>query len=261
MEGPRRSKRKAANRQEYNQQQALEHVIGGKRFYSLLGVDPTYTARDIHKAYHELAGRYRPTDTAFLARLREAYEILVNPKSKALYDEACKFCTEKMGRGSWKFRTQNLARCYRGSSVEQEDVLQAYNETKGGLLSVVALLGDMNKLLQSVMFSTWRDKPRFISTIQEGIVNKELEAYDKFKQTIAKDGCRLRQQKEEGEEEEEEEKEEGQEEEEEQEQEQGEKKRRKRKERAIKGRRNGSATTIRRSTTKKRRMSKSKETH
>ena len=61
-----------------------------KDYYKILGVNYKATQKEIKKAYRKLAAKYHPdvnpeTNEKFLL-IREAYETLANPKTKAIYD-------------------------------------------------------------------------------------------------------------------------------------------------------------------------------
>ena len=72
-------------------------------FYAILGLDPGASTADVKRAYRRLARRYHPginpgdrAAEAMYARISEAYETLVDPKRRQLYDRAGTVAPEPM---------------------------------------------------------------------------------------------------------------------------------------------------------------------
>src|SRR5690242_14236952 len=85
-------------------------------FYEVLGVDKAADERAIKKAYFALVRKFPPeTHPEEFKRIREAYEVLSNPQSRADYDAVAEFDrygadiaarlkagTEAMEHGDWE---------------------------------------------------------------------------------------------------------------------------------------------------------------
>lgn len=67
-----------------------------KDYYTILGVAPTASSKEIESAYEELAAKHRFSSPQETAEVEEAYVILSNPEARSQYDYFYRFVVESM---------------------------------------------------------------------------------------------------------------------------------------------------------------------
>ncbi|PSP16521.1 MAG: molecular chaperone DnaJ [Cyanobacteria bacterium QS_8_64_29] len=99
-------------------------------YYDILGVSPQASQRDIKQAYRQLAKRFHPdgdnaaTDSAAIARINAAYEVLRDPQRRQAYDR------QQLDPGGFKrgqARTAAQASYQRQRQADREAVRDCQN--------------------------------------------------------------------------------------------------------------------------------------
>lgn len=97
-----------------------------KNYYNVLGVNPDATATEIRRAYRRKAKLLHPDitgrDSGAFRELKDAYEILSDAHTRALFDEKAAYTFRGFGMSSHPFRTTHYETFnYREWLSEQED--------------------------------------------------------------------------------------------------------------------------------------------
>lgn len=170
--------------------------------YEVLNVSRTATAAEIRRAYRRKALVLHPDKhvnaspveqeklTAEFQAVSRAFGVLSDDARRARYDrtgstEAFPFEGEEDGEALAKFfeelykgmvteeRISEYEQRYVGSEEEKKDVLEAYEKSKG----------DMNAIVDTVLFSNCDAETRFVEVIDAAIASGTTSAYPKYKST------------------------------------------------------------------------------
>ena len=159
--------------------------------YTLLGVSRTATNEEIRRAYRHLVFLYHPDKnkidpnaTSKFINISQAYKILSNRKSRAIYAQTGEYDGEENELRNTKisindFRKRfsvndidNYEKKYRGSQEEIEDLIIYYNKYQG----------DISHILESLPFSRNKDVKRFLEIYEKLFKIKRLKRNSKYEQ-------------------------------------------------------------------------------
>ncbi len=177
-------------------QSILVSAFGNADLYGIFGVQASSCPEDIKKAYRKLALKHHPdrggSKEKFQA-LSLAYSILSDEEKKKIYDETgCLEDTEDVGSDLneenfefWNnyFRSifpkvtvekiDQFKKTYLGSEEEQKDIIDAYEKHHG----------DLQKIMECVMFAEEGDEERISHIIDNAIAEGELKMSEKYSST------------------------------------------------------------------------------
>jgi DnaJ family protein C protein 9 len=154
----------------------------------------------IKKTYKKLALKYHPDKliskdsssikeiTKKFQLLTDYYTILIDPKKRKIYDETgrvefssleemdnvddwLQYLNELWSNKITVEQIEEFKLQYQHSNEEKDDVIKAYNDSKG----------DMDYILENVLCCNVEDEDRFRDIIEEAIQEKKVKRYAKFK--------------------------------------------------------------------------------
>ncbi len=185
----------------FKAQSILVSAFGIADLYEIFGVQASSCLEDIKKAYRKLALKHHPdrggSKEKFQA-LSLAYSILSDEEKKKIYDETG--CLEDAEEGPdlneenfefWNnyFRSifpkvtvekiDQFKKTYLGSEEEQKDVIDAYLKHHG----------DLQKIMECVMFAEEGHEERISQIIDNAIAEGQLKMSEKYSSTRV-DLCR-----------------------------------------------------------------------
>lgn len=163
-------------------------------YYEMLGVARTATTDEIKRAYRKAALRLHPDHnkhpdaTAMFQKLTEAHQVLSDPKKREYYNKYGEVDDEMDGESfdqaydHWRQvfpkitpeDIENYRKEYVGSSMEEEDIITAYNRCQG----------DMTLIHQCVPFASSDAIDRLYNTLKDLLTKKKIEK--KFSKTLHK---------------------------------------------------------------------------
>ncbi|KAJ3228221.1 hypothetical protein HK099_005231 [Clydaea vesicula] len=173
----------------------LEHDL-----YREFELERNCTQVDIKKRYKKLALMYHPdklkqrlkndetlikAQTEKFQKISLYYQILSDPIKRANYDKtgSIKNLEDDFSEKDWNAYFKELwsglvneesinkyEERYIGSEEELKDLYKAYNDSKG----------DIEYILNSVLFATYKSEDRFRDLVNQGIENCDIKKYDKF---------------------------------------------------------------------------------
>ncbi|XP_073441933.1 dnaJ homolog subfamily C member 9 [Dendrobates tinctorius] len=174
--------------------QDCERHFGSSDLYTVLGVRRTAGEAEIRRGYHKSSLKVHPDRvaeeekaqaTAKFQVLGKVYSVLNDKDQRALYDEqgivddeSDTVSEDQNWEKFWQLLFKKITvedikeyeKKYKGSEEERADIIQAYMDFEG----------DMDKIMDSVMFAGIDDEPRIKEIIQKAINKKEVPAYDAF---------------------------------------------------------------------------------
>lgn len=170
--------------------QLLENAFGDKSVYEILEVSKDASDDQIKKAYRKLALKYHPDkggDAKLFQALSLAHSILSDPEKRNIYDQTGSVDSEEASqdfsfwyeyfRGLFpKISVSDIDKFqekYHGSKDEKNDVIAAYNQH----------LGDVKKIMESVMLAEEGDEHRICTVIDNAIDEGVLETTKKYTST------------------------------------------------------------------------------
>ncbi|ELR17899.1 DnaJ domain containing protein [Acanthamoeba castellanii str. Neff] len=175
----------------------------GECFYAILSVKKDASATEIRKAYHKLALQFHPDrvqgDDAARARaksefqtLGRIYETLSVEEKRKFYDETGSIehddflssSEDKNWDEYWRLLfkkvtsddIENYAKSFKGSELEASDVKQAYVDHEG----------NMERIIDTVVLSSWDDEDRFRAIIDAAIKAGEVPTFDEYEASAKK---------------------------------------------------------------------------
>ncbi|ETN69276.1 DnaJ domain protein [Necator americanus] len=170
--------------------------------YEILRVERTATVSEIKKGYYKQSMKWHPdkagTDDASTKNatvkfqiITKAYQVLADKEKRVLYDESGvideeNVLSEEESVNMWRqvFKKVTLEDIekfiaqYKGSEEEEEDVIAAYNLCDG----------DMKKIMDSIMGTTYEDEPRIKEIINKKINEGILKETAKYRSTTSQIG-------------------------------------------------------------------------
>lgn len=152
-------------------------------YYEMLGVARTATTDEIKRAYRKAALRLHPDHnkhpdaTAMFQKLTEAHQVLSDPKKREYYNKYGEVDDEMDGESfdqaydHWRQvfpkitpeDIENYRKEYVGSSMEEEDIITAYNRCQG----------DMTLIHQCVPFASSDAIDRLYNTLKDLLTKKK----------------------------------------------------------------------------------------
>jgi DnaJ family protein C protein 9 len=160
--------------------------------YMLLGVNEKATENEIRKAYKKMVyivhpdkNPNDPNANENFRNLNKAYKILMNDEKRKLYDETGEYDEnedEKIDlENTYQYYREiypklkledieNFSLKYRGSEMEEEDLIDFYNDNNG----------DITLLLEAIPLSKNEDIGRFIKIYERLIKKKKIKKSDLF---------------------------------------------------------------------------------
>ncbi|PAA71226.1 hypothetical protein BOX15_Mlig012115g1, partial [Macrostomum lignano] len=173
-----------------------EQHFGTKDLYAILGCESTASPAQLKKAYYKKSLELHPDTnrvdekanaTAKFQVLSKAYSLLGDEEKRRIYDESGEVdddsgveLAEEFQRWEdyWRLlfprvttqRYNEFKASYIGSEKETADVKKAYLEFDG----------DMDKVLESVLFADYPDEDRIAGIIRQLIDSGEVPAFEAF---------------------------------------------------------------------------------
>lgn len=167
--------------------------FGTDDLYAILEVDRNGSMTEIKRGYYKLSLIVHPDRvsenrnqeaTEKFQTLGKIYAVLSNEETRAIYDETGEIDDEssfdeiKDWNAYWRLlypsitttSIKNYEKKYKGSSEEVDDLKHAYEKFQG----------DMDKIMQHVIFATLEDEERFRNILHQLIKDEQLPAYFKF---------------------------------------------------------------------------------
>ncbi|XP_014778235.1 dnaJ homolog subfamily C member 9 [Octopus bimaculoides] len=160
--------------------------------YEILGVDKTASANEIKRAYYKKSLTTHPDKftesqreeaTAKFQLLSKIYSILQDDDKRAIYDQSGSIDDDLVDDGKdwyayWRCLFKRISvkdvmefeKQYKGSVQELEDLKNCYVEYEG----------DMDRIMENMMCSTFEDEPRFVNIVQGLIKKKQLPNFEVF---------------------------------------------------------------------------------
>ncbi|CAI9593840.1 unnamed protein product [Staurois parvus] len=171
-----------------------ERYFGSSDLYTVLGVRRTAGEAEIRRGYHKTSLKVHPDrvseeekDEATLKFqiLGKVYSVLCDKEQRAVYDEqgivdedSDAISQDRNWEEYWRLLFKKITvddikayeERYRGSDEERTDIIQAYIDFEG----------DMDNIMDSVIFADIENEPRIREIIQKAIKKKDVPAYDSF---------------------------------------------------------------------------------
>ncbi|KAM9326858.1 dnaJ homolog subfamily C member 9 [Gastrophryne carolinensis] len=168
--------------------------FGSSDLYSVLGVRRTAGESEIRRGYHKTSLRVHPdrapeeekeAATLKFQILGKVYSVLSDKEQRAVYDEqgtvdeeSDAISQDRNWEEYWRLLFKKITvedikayeEKYIGSEEERADIIQAYMDFEG----------DMDSIMNSVIFADIENEPRIRDIIQQSIKKKEVPAYDAF---------------------------------------------------------------------------------
>ncbi|KAJ2982002.1 hypothetical protein NQ176_g1675 [Zarea fungicola] len=176
--------------------------------YEVLGLKRTATADDVKKAYRKAALKHHPDKVADSDRVKAhetfqsiafAYAVLSDPARRKRYDATgstaesivdsdgfnwSEFYREQFKDAISTDAIEKFARKYKGSDEEKDDLLAAYEQSKGNMDALFELV-----ILSNVV----EDEERFRAIIDQAIEDEDVPSFRAYTQeTKSKRAARLR---------------------------------------------------------------------
>ncbi|EGR33193.1 hypothetical protein IMG5_206853 [Ichthyophthirius multifiliis] len=193
-------KKQQKNEENTNENQQIDDLQTQKiTLYNLLDVPKTASIEEIKKAYKQLALKIHPdknkddpTAKEKFQKIVEAYNILSDPNKKKEYDETGSYgddFNQQAFESAYSFYRSiykkvekkdidDFATKYRNSDMEEEDLINFYNENKGNI----------NSILECIPLSRNEDIDRFIKKYEQLIKDgkiKNLKAFSTSQKQIS----------------------------------------------------------------------------
>lgn len=170
----------------------VETIFGKQSLYEILGVEKTATVEDIKRGYRKLALIFHPDrstgDTEKFKALSIVHSILSDSSRREVYDSTGDVNDEDTDESfkDWYDYFRNLfpkltsekiekfSETYVGSEIERNDLIEAYKNFNG----------DMDKIMEVIIFAEIGEEERLCSTIDTIISFGDLQttpAFEKFK--------------------------------------------------------------------------------
>ncbi|VDO04569.1 unnamed protein product [Rodentolepis nana] len=176
-----------------------KRLFGTDNLYELLGCERKSTESEIKRAFYKSSLKHHPdrhieTKKALATErfqvISHAFAILSDKESRVLYDESGVIgdAYSEKSFEDWrdyfnhifpKFTEQDIAEAKKkfvGSKGEKIEIAKAYERYKG----------DMDKIMETVVFAEVFEEDRIRSIIQELIDKREVQPYDAFIKEPAK---------------------------------------------------------------------------
>lgn len=175
-------------------------LFGDKDFYQILDIERCATASEIKKAYRRMALKFHPDKhdspdaTEKFQMLAKVHAVLSDPKRREFYDkhgEPDDEISEEYKNSYEYWRSvfpvftehdiDNFRKKYIGSSMEKEDLIDAYAKHQG----------DMRNILECVPFADASNLDRLKKLLREFV--REGEATKKYLNTLTETSKNLKQ--------------------------------------------------------------------
>ncbi|XP_065215372.1 dnaJ homolog subfamily C member 9 [Planococcus citri] len=169
-----------------------QKFFGKKDLYEVFGITKTASDKEIRRAYHRLSLKVHPDRVSDEEKLEATekfkvvsaiHAVLSNKSKRKTYDRTGTVDEEDdRDMENWKQYWQSIFKIvtqkdieeyetkYKGSDEELEDLKKAYVDNKG----------DMDRILEYVLFSSPNDEPRFGEIINKWISDEEVPDFPKF---------------------------------------------------------------------------------
>ncbi|XP_077115217.1 dnaJ homolog subfamily C member 9 [Ranitomeya variabilis] len=171
-----------------------ERHLGSSDLYTVLGVRKTAGEAEIRRGYLKTSLKVHPDRvteeekaqaTVKFQVLGKVYSVLNDKDQRALYDEqgivddeSDTVSQDQNWEKYWHLLFKKITvedikeyeKKYKGCEEERADIIQAYMDFEG----------DMDNIMDSVIFAEIDDEPRIKDIIQKAINKKEVPAYDAF---------------------------------------------------------------------------------
>lgn len=170
--------------------QLLKGAFGEKSIYEILEIAKDAGDEQIKKAYRKLALKYHPDkggDAKMFQALSLAHSIVSDPEKRKVYDQTGEVDSEEASqdfsfwyeyfRGLFpKVSVSDIDKFqekYVGSQEEVNDVIEAYSQH----------LGDVKKIMESVILAEEGDEHRICTVIDEAIAKGLIKSTKKYTST------------------------------------------------------------------------------
>ncbi|XP_068113737.1 dnaJ homolog subfamily C member 9 [Hyperolius riggenbachi] len=174
--------------------ESCERYLGSSDLYAVLGVRKTAAEAEIRRGYHKTSLKVHPDRvpegekeeaTLKFQILGKVYSVLSDKDQRAIYDEqgivdeeSDSIPQDRNWEEYWRLLFKKITvedikayeEKYIGSEEERADIIQAYLDFEG----------DMDSILESVIFAGVDNEPRIREVIQKAIKKKEVPAFDAF---------------------------------------------------------------------------------
>ncbi|XP_018426909.1 PREDICTED: dnaJ homolog subfamily C member 9 [Nanorana parkeri] len=174
--------------------QNCKRYFGSLDLYTVLGVRRTAGEAEIRRGYHKISLQVHPDRVSDEEKeeanlkfqiLGKVYSVLSDKEQKAVYDEqgivdeeSDAISQDRNWEEYWRLLFKKITvediqayeEKYRGSEEERADIIQAYLDFEG----------DMDNLMDSVIFADIDNEPRIREIIQKAIKKKEVPAHNAF---------------------------------------------------------------------------------
>lgn len=171
-----------------------ERYFGSSDLYNVLGVRRTAGEAEVRRGYHKTSLKVHPDrvsegekDEATLKFqiLGKVYSVLCDKEQRAVYDEqgivdeeSDAISQDRNWEEYWRLLFKKITvediqayeEKYIGSDEERADIIQAYMDFEG----------DMDNIMDSVIFADIDNEPRIREIIQKAIKKKEVPTYDTY---------------------------------------------------------------------------------
>ncbi|XP_072280226.1 dnaJ homolog subfamily C member 9 [Pyxicephalus adspersus] len=171
-----------------------ERYFGSSDLYTVLGVRKTAGEAEIRRGYHKTSLKVHPDRvseeekeraTLKFQILGKVYSVLSDKEQRAVYDEegivdeeSDAISQDRDWADYWRLLFKKITvedikayeEKYIGSEEERADIIQAYLDFEG----------DMDNIVDSVIFADTENEPRIREIIEKAIKKKEVPSYDAF---------------------------------------------------------------------------------